>query len=225
MTKKIKSPLKAYRPKISNDIIPIPSKNIKLIEKKQAQIVKAACDIFYEKGFHGTSIREIAEKSGMSMGQLYHYISSKDDILFLVSKYMQELFFEQLEEVGLEKIEDPLAKFIRALRVAIEFPARHKKLVQFIFTEAKYLCKKYLDIILKMDDINLNGFFLNLLKEVNKKYPINCDIELAARYIPYITAFIGLKGWCVKQWPLENNVDFQVRFILTGLGLPYDESC
>ena len=225
MANKIKTSPKAYKPVISNDIIPTPSKNTKLTEKKQAQIVKAACEIFYEKGFHGTSIREIAENSGMSMGQLYHYISSKDDILFLVSKYMQDLFYEQLEEIGFEKIEDPLAKFIRALHVAIEFPANHKKLVQFLFTESKYLNKKYLDIILKMDDINLSGFFQNLLEEVNKKYPLNCDIGFAARYIPYITAFTALKGWSVKQFPLENKIDFQVRFILNALGLPYDESC
>jgi len=224
MTKTKKEIPENYRPIISSDIIPSPSKNTELTEKKQAQIVKAACNLFFKKGFHGTSIREIADESGMSMGQLYHYISSKDDILFLVAKHMQELFYERLVEVGLEKIQDPLAKFIKALRLSIEFPNRHKKLIQFIFTEAKYLGKKHLDIILKMDDINLSGFFQKLLEEVNEKYPVNCNLGQAAKYIIYITAFNALKGWSVKQWPLENNVDFQIRFILKGLGLPFDES-
>lgn len=223
MAKNKKDIPEIYRPKISNDIIPSPSKNVKLIKKKQAHIVEAACELFFEKGFHGTNIRELAEKSGMSMGQLYHYISSKDDILFLVSKHMQDLFYKRLAEVGLGKIQEPLAKFIKALRVAIEFPSRHKKLIQFIFTESKYLGKKQLDIILKMDEINLSGFFQKLLEDVNEKYPINYDLEYAAKFIIYATAFTALKGWSVKQWSLEDSVKFEIRFILNGLGLPCNE--
>ena len=74
-----------------------------------------------------------------------------------------------------------------------------------------------------MDDINLSGFFQKLLEEVNEKYPVNYNLEQAARYIIYITAFTALKGWSVKQWSVEDNVDFQIRFILNGLGLPHDE--
>ncbi len=224
MAKKDKNTPGIYRPVISNDIIPSPSKNIKLAEKKQAQIVDAACDLFFSKGFHRTSIREIADKSRMSMGQLYHYISSKDDILFLVAKHMHEMFHERFIDVGLEKIQDPLAKFIKALRIAVEFPARHKKLVQFISTEAKYLGEKHLNIILRMDDNNIDSFFQKLLEEVNEKYPLNCNVEQAVGYIIYITAFTALKGWTVKKWSIEDNVDFEIRFILNGLGLPYDES-
>lgn len=223
MTKKKSNILKTYRPKISKDIIPSSAKDLKLIEKKQEQIVEAACRLFFKKGFHGTSIREIANESGMSMGQLYHYISSKDDILFLVAKHMQELWYENLIEFGFEETEEPLARLTRAIRSSIEFPAKHKKLLQFIYTESKYLGKEHLNIILKMDDQNVSGFFQNLLEEVNKKYPIEEDIALAAKYITFVTVFIALRGWNLKQWSLEESVDFQVRFILKGLGLPYNE--
>jgi len=48
---------------------------------KQRLIVERASSVLFKKGFHGTSIRDIAAACEMSMGQLYHYISSKDDIL------------------------------------------------------------------------------------------------------------------------------------------------
>jgi AcrR family transcriptional regulator len=60
------------------------------------QIVDGACRLFFKKGYHGTTIREIAIASGMSMGQLYHYISSKDDVLFLIYKHMQMIWYEKL---------------------------------------------------------------------------------------------------------------------------------
>jgi AcrR family transcriptional regulator len=102
MTKKNIYFLKTYRPKISKDLIPSSAKDLDLIEKKQNQIVEAACNLFFKKGFHRTNIREIADESSMSMGQLYHYISSKDDILFLVAKHMQELWYDYLVEFGFE---------------------------------------------------------------------------------------------------------------------------
>jgi AcrR family transcriptional regulator len=210
---------RTYLPKLSRELIPSSAKDLKLVEQRQAQIVEAACNIFFKKGFHGTNMREIAEEAGMSMGQLYHYISSKDDILFLVVKHMQELWYEHLVEFGFEDTEDPLTRLVRALRSAIEFPVKHKKLMQFIYTESKYLDKKHLEVILKMDDRNVAGFYRNLLKEVNKNHPLACDLELAARFLPFITVFTALRGWHLKDRSVGDVADFMVTFIQKGLGL------
>ena len=72
-----------------------------LTEMKQRQIVERASAILFEKGFHGTSIRDIAAACDMSMGQLYHYISSKDDILFLMHLYSQEQWYRHLADARL----------------------------------------------------------------------------------------------------------------------------
>jgi AcrR family transcriptional regulator len=211
---------RTYRPKITKDLVPSSAKNITLAEKKQSQIVRAACKLFFQKGFHKTSIREIASECGMSIGQLYHYISCKDDILFLVAKHMQELWYEYLVDFGFEKIEEPLSRLVRALRSSIEFPAKNKKLLQFIYTESKHLGKEHLEVILKMDDRNVSGFYRKLLDEVNKEHPIECDRDLAARFITFLTVFIALRGWNLKNWSTEQIVGFMVGFILRGLGLP-----
>jgi AcrR family transcriptional regulator len=223
MPKKNPDYVKAFRPEIPKELISSSAKNLKLIEKKQKQIVEGASRLFFQKGFHGTSIREIAAESGMSMGQLYHYISSKDDILFLVYKHLQELWYEYLVEVGFEDTEDSLERLLRAVQSTIEFPAKNRKLFQFIFSESKYLDKEHLKVILEMDNRNVSGFFRKLLEEVSKEYPIECDLDLAARLITFITVFIALRGWNLKKWPVEEVVDFMGIFILKGLGLPYQK--
>lgn len=211
---------KTYRPKISDDLVPSSAKDIALVEQKQRKIVEGACKLFFEKGFHGTNMREIAAASGMSIGQLYHYISTKDDILFLVAKHMQELWYDYLLEFGFQETEDPLIRLVRALRSSIQFPARNKKLLQFIYSESKYLDREHLDVILKMDDKNVTGFYRKLLEEVHGQYPLECDLDLAARLITFATVFIALRGWHLKKWPEDQTVDFVVNFILKGLGLP-----
>jgi hypothetical protein len=88
-----------------------------------------------------------------------------------------------------------------------------------VFSESKYLDKDHLKLILKMDNENYSGFFRELLVEVNKKYKIKCDLDLAARFITYISLFMALRAWDLKEWPLDKTEDFMVTFILNGLGL------
>ena len=77
------------------------------LKEKHVKIAEAAAALFVEKGFHNTSIREIAKACGMSMGNLYHYIKSKDDVLFLVYQEVYWNWEENLKAVEKEEIKDP----------------------------------------------------------------------------------------------------------------------
>ena len=59
-------------------------KDESLIEARRKQIVRAGVDLFKEKGFHRATTREIAKAAGFSIGTLYEYIRTKEDVLYLV---------------------------------------------------------------------------------------------------------------------------------------------
>src|SRR6202795_2545383 len=46
------------------------------------EILDSAAKFFYTKGYHATSIEDVARDVGMLKGSLYYYIKSKDDLLF-----------------------------------------------------------------------------------------------------------------------------------------------
>ncbi|HYA62046.1 MAG TPA: TetR/AcrR family transcriptional regulator, partial [Candidatus Sulfotelmatobacter sp.] len=46
------------------------------------EVLQSAANIFFTKGFHATSIEDVARDVGMLKGSLYYYIKSKDDLLF-----------------------------------------------------------------------------------------------------------------------------------------------
>jgi len=48
---------------------------------REGEILTAAARIFREKGYHGTSVQDIAEAVGLLKGSLYHYIRSKEELL------------------------------------------------------------------------------------------------------------------------------------------------
>ena len=47
-------------------------------------MIQGAVKLFKEKGFHRTTTREIAKEAGFSIGTLYEYIRTKEDVLYLV---------------------------------------------------------------------------------------------------------------------------------------------
>ncbi|MFC1862697.1 TetR/AcrR family transcriptional regulator [Thermodesulfobacteriota bacterium] len=194
------------------------SQNLSLIEKRRQQIVDGACKIFFKKGYHPTTTRDIASACGMSVGQLYHYISSKDDVLYLVHKHTQALWYNHLRKSEIETIDDPLEKFSKALHQSLIFITKNKKLFQFIYSESKYLDKKHLKIVLDMDSKNVIGFWRDLLSELKKKYTIKGDEEFLSSLIAYLMVFLALRGWTLKEKTGSNYADSLVDFILRGLG-------
>ncbi|MCB2099602.1 MAG: TetR/AcrR family transcriptional regulator [Rhodobacterales bacterium] len=72
-------------------------------------VVKAAANLFDRNGYIETSLKDISAEAGLSKGGIYHYFSSKHEILFyIVDNYMNVLLGNVEEE--LKKISDPEAK-------------------------------------------------------------------------------------------------------------------
>jgi AcrR family transcriptional regulator len=207
------------KPALPDDLSLSSSRNAKLIADKHEQIVKGACKVLFEKGFHTTTTRELAKACGMSMGQFYHYISSKDDVLYLLHKHLLTLWREFLKTSGVESIADPLEKLTAALRSSLDFIFENRKLFQFIVTESKNLDKEHLRTILKLDYENSVMFWRGLIEVVNARKPIRGDIELLTNQIVFFQLFQPLRGWTVKHRLPEEIRDTTVDFILRGIGL------
>jgi len=93
------------------------SKDENLVRERRKHIAYCAHKVFFEKGFKGTTMRQLAEACSMAPGALYRYIGSKSDILHLICINMSEA------ENNLEVILDGLGNVsaTEALRQCIKF--------------------------------------------------------------------------------------------------------
>ncbi|OUL18362.1 TetR family transcriptional regulator [Nostoc sp. RF31YmG] len=57
-----------------------PEENERIRRATKQQILKAAMDLFFSKGYHATSIDEVAKTANISKGLLYHYFKGKEDL-------------------------------------------------------------------------------------------------------------------------------------------------
>ena len=93
-------------------------------DERQNQLLVSAVNVFADKGFHATSMREIARASGMSLAGIYHYVSGKTELLFLI----QDRCFAQVIAGAREAIalEITPAERLRAfIRHHVDFFTRH----------------------------------------------------------------------------------------------------
>jgi len=99
---------------------PRPSKS----DDRYADIYETAARLFYEKGYARTSLQDLATAVGLQKGSLYHYIDSKEDLLFGITEYAHTFFLALVEGIDRDEL-TPRARLERTLQRHAEFAAEH----------------------------------------------------------------------------------------------------
>jgi AcrR family transcriptional regulator len=111
----------AKRRPVSGDTEEVVVRRGVLNQTRWEQILRAAANEFYEKGFKGARLQDIASRVGLLTGSLYYYIESKENLLFeLVDTAFRESLEATAEQPGFAASSAPvrLDRFIgRLLRV------------------------------------------------------------------------------------------------------------
>ncbi len=68
-------------------------------QSKDEEIFSEAVRIFKQKGYHATSVQDIADAVGLQKGSLYHYISSKDELLYQIFERSTGALTRRLEDI------------------------------------------------------------------------------------------------------------------------------
>jgi AcrR family transcriptional regulator len=75
-------------------------------DRRLAEILAHATDVFCKKGYEGASMRDLSRASGMSLAGLYYYFESKERLLFLIQKHTFTTVVQRLK-TRLEGVSDP----------------------------------------------------------------------------------------------------------------------
>jgi AcrR family transcriptional regulator len=93
---------------------------------REDEILAAAARIFREKGYHATSVRDIAESVGLLKGSLYHYIRSKEELLARLFDGALEGTVRELETIARsdasasDRLRDMVRAYVRAVTANLD---------------------------------------------------------------------------------------------------------
>jgi AcrR family transcriptional regulator len=104
---------------------------------RRLELTRAAARLFAEKGYHGTSVGDLAEALGMQKGSLYTHIDSKADLLWDVAREGAEAFHAALDSIP----EDGpiLERISAALRAHLRVVAEQLDIATVFVREWRYL--------------------------------------------------------------------------------------
>lgn len=75
-------------------------------DRRLAEILTHATEVFRKKGYEGASMRDLSRASGMSLAGLYYYFESKERLLYLIQRHTFTTIVQRLKE-RLEGVSDP----------------------------------------------------------------------------------------------------------------------
>jgi AcrR family transcriptional regulator len=109
-----------------------------LVERRRAQIVEAATRLVARQGFAKTVVRDIAEEANISVGLVYEYVRSKEDILFLIYEHWSRVWGEGLEK-AISRGKDPLDQLMSAVSFLVGTADKHTDVTHLFYRESGHL--------------------------------------------------------------------------------------
>ncbi|MET9487333.1 TetR/AcrR family transcriptional regulator [Nocardia sp. NPDC006630] len=99
------------------------------------RIVRAALELFAEKGFHATSVGEIGDRAGIQRGALYYHIGSKEELLFQIRRGYTQLMLEAAAGIA-ETGDAPMDKLRKLIRTHVRLILEHRHEVTIALRDA-----------------------------------------------------------------------------------------
>ncbi|MFP4446544.1 MAG: TetR/AcrR family transcriptional regulator [Desulfosudaceae bacterium] len=199
--------------------VPTEVKDKALVRKRRRQIVDAAVALFIQNGYHKTTTRQIARATGFSIGSLYEYVSTKEDILYLVCDAIHAEMEANVDAV-LARQEPGMAALAGAVRgyfTACDHMSDH---IVLIYQVTQFLPDKWKQRVLA-NEIRVTGIFRDLLEKIagGSSLPPHDDRRLDL--IAHNIAVLG-HAWAFRRWfyaghySLEEYIAFQTENIINA---------
>lgn len=100
-------------------------------DRRQREVVDVAAELFGANGFQATSMADLSRATGLTVGGLYHYVGSKDELLFRICHGLMEPLLDRARAIASDPELSPGEQLRRVLRewVAQVVTRRHSMLV------------------------------------------------------------------------------------------------
>ncbi len=157
--------------------------------------------MFYEKGYDGASMQDIAQAVGLTKAGLYHHVSSKDMLLFEIMNYGMDILDEEVL-AKVKDIQDPREKLRRTILGHIDLVVRARDMEITVILHENRSLKGNLRKQINARKRTYIEFLEGLIAKVQEQS------GMAPKLSPHIAAFavLGMINWLYQWYHLEGPV-------------------
>jgi AcrR family transcriptional regulator len=186
--------------------------------RREEELTAIAVRHFFRLGYSGTSMQSIADDFGVLKGSLYHYIKSKEDLLFRVLVDVHENLESILDEVAELPDMSPRELLREYVRRQIGYTSRHMQEMAIYYNESQHLAKprrKQLD----MSRERHRAFVDGLIREMQQSGEAPSELPPGVLANIALGSTIWLYTWYKPGGavPPERIADACADFVISGL--------
>jgi TetR/AcrR family transcriptional regulator, cholesterol catabolism regulator len=198
--------------------IPTTVKDQELVAQRRSEIIDVATRLFLDRGFHKTSIRDIARACPFNLASLYMYVSSKEDILFLVAQQLIEEKARAMADVRMLD-DDPAESFRTALRSYCRIVHDYRPHIRLLYRELDVLTPERREIVMASLSTVTDVFEKIVRKGVEQGVFGDLNPKLVALNALFMCHLWSMHARALRSITLDINefFDMQSRLVLQGL--------
>jgi TetR/AcrR family transcriptional regulator, cholesterol catabolism regulator len=193
-------------------------------DDKLDALLAAAARVFAKRGFHQTSMRDLARESGVSLSGLYYYVKSKDELLFLIQDRNFAAVLATMQEAT-AGIENPIERLARFIDNHLEYFASHMPEMKVLSHESGALSGDFLSRV-NAKKQQYTRALMDILAEVEHT---NGPAHVNRRIATY--TLFGMMNWIYNWYDPLGDLSVEVlsqsmcRLFLGGyVGLPVSDA-
>lgn len=170
------------------------------VERNQIKIEEAALRVFTRQGFHGTTVRDIAQEAGVSLGNIYNYYKTKQDLYAsLVRRYARQM--TEIQQKTLKPLlgrcdQDGLRQLASAVR---DIVYKHPDYWRLMYIDVTEFGNKHFAHSFRQLSRNLEQMAGGYTESAHVRKSVKLPTAFAAIYLQFFTYFLVEKLFGGKQ--------------------------
>lgn len=163
-----------------------------MVIDKRLQILESAVQCFATKGYHATSIQEIADAAGMAKSSLYFYFKSKEEMLLFACKHFHDLMMNKLLSVNEENL-SPRERFSKQIQLLFKQMSDSRHFLTTLIHEQKIeISSDVKAFLFEIRAVNLYWYYIRMIEiygESARPYALDAAAILngmIAEYFAYV---------------------------------------
>ena len=181
---------------------------------RKEELSRQAARLFAEKGYHGTSIGDLADSMGVQKGSLYAHIEGKEDLLYQTMRGGAAAFHGALDSVP--DVAPPAEKVRLALRAHLRVVSEQVDVATVFVQEWKYLEGERLEEIIS-ERRRYEERIRELFREGRDLGELRADLDVNAAALAFLSAANWAYTWLTPGADTDALADRFFALLLDGI--------
>jgi AcrR family transcriptional regulator len=202
------------------------SHDTELVKQRRNHIVRVATELIVSRGYNNISTRELAGALGMSTGGLYHYIGSKQDILYLIINFASDLTGQTLSRFD-DRMQDktPVEQLSHSIRIYLDIVDSYRDFHNFVNHIMLSLTLSERQIVYEAETRVVEYFEKLIQGGVDRGEFVSGDAKLLAHNIVAAANAWANRGWYLKKYyTIDQYTELQIKQLLLQLNTKIAET-